>query len=253
MSIEKSVNYPDTRRKETNNQDPIILKDLFNEAIMAEKYENAGVLKSFIESGKDIESLIAELPGALASKDSSKCLVLNEIKEAKKKSFWLGQDIVDISSLSALLNLSPENPKELDNRFNRLMIDLKEEKDLLEIDFFIALNNYREQMKVMVDLSKEKFENIWEPYREKHNLKAEQYKEFNTTYFGSESNEYLQKSFYHHSMPTMRQLQGMDEIPNYMIEPLTYWQNIYDNSRKLVDKFDEAISKMGIKKGNRLN
>ena len=218
MSIEKKLNYPDLIQ-EKKDQDLEILQGLLQKAIAAEEYEKAGVLKSFIDSNQDIDSLISELPEALASNDSFKCSVIDQIKEEKQKLFWEGKDDVDNSSLSALLNSSSKNAKELENRFNLLLIHLREEQGLLEIDYFIALSDYENQMEEMVKLSREKIANIWEPYQLKHGLKAEQFRSIN-------------------------------DIPDYMKEPLIYWVNIYDNSKKLVAEFNEKIKEIKLQRGN---
>jgi len=218
----------DNHREKNNNPDLKILEEQLKEAIAEEDYEQAAILRDLIGSGRDLEFLEINLgtntPGSRA---------LEGIKEKKQEKFFEGKEIVEASELFCFLETlrkGDKNDKKVQDVLKRLAYDSEEAKELEQIDRFVNLRNYQEEATKLVNLSREKFNSIWQPYRKKADLLGTQYDEYQTSYNNPE--------------PTIEQWHKLREVPEDLVKPLYYWQRVYDNSRIILDTVNEALSKM---------
>lgn len=228
MNFGNEIISTDNHREKNNNPDIKILEEQLKEAIAEEDYEQAAILRDLIGSGFDLDSLEIKsgtnTPGSRA---------LEGIKEKKQEKFFEGKEVVEASELFCFLETlrkGDKNDKKVQDALKRLAYDSEEAKEFEQIDRFVNLRNYQEEAIKLVNLSQEKFNSIWQPYREKANLVDAQYDEYQTSYKNSGS--------------TVEQWKKIREVPEDLVKPLRYWQSVYDNSRIILDTLNEALSKM---------
>lgn len=247
MKIERAENSFDVyKQNELVDQNLTVfkkqLKELLAKTISEQKYEQAKILNDFIKDDKNFESLIDEADRSKMTfflREDPKACVLDAIKKTRLEYLWEGKERIDGSILSPYLT----HGIDLKNKTRDpegLVLNSKEEPELRAIDRFVILNSYRKEAESMVNLAREKFDNIWQPYRKKHNLSRPNHDEFRTFYHGVSADG--QKKDVEYTVKEIVEQRKIEEgISDDLKRPLSYWQHVYDNSRILLDKIDQDI------------
>ena len=228
MNFSKEIISTDNHKEKNNNPDIKILEEQLKEAITEEDYEQAAILRDLIGSGRDLDFLEINL-----EKNTPGSRALEGIKEKKQEKFFEGKEIVEASELFCFLETlrkGDKHDKKVQDTLKRLAYDSEEAKELEQIDRFVNLRNYQEEAIKLVNLSKEKFNSIWQPYREKAGLSGSEYDEYKTSYKAPDLD--------------VDRWNKLREVPGDLDKPLYYWQSVYDNSRIILDTVNEALSKM---------
>lgn len=250
MQIEKGpIDFESYQQDELAEQNLKVfkkkLKELLAKTISEQKFEQARILDDFIKDDTNLESLIDEADRSKKTfflREDPRACVLEAIKETRLEYLWEGKERVAGSILSPYLMYEIDFKNKTINP-DHLVLNSKEEPELRALDRFITLNSHRKEAESMVNLAREKFDNIWQPYRKKHNLSGSNHDEFRTAYHGVSADgqkkdvEYTEKEI-------VEQRKIEEGISDDLKRPLSYWQHVYDNSRMLLDTIDQDIKKI---------
>lgn len=218
------------------------VRDQLKKAIEIEDYEQAAVLRDVLGAGEK-QGIAFELrkkdfmtPSKggvyVYSQDDPKHRAWEGIDELRQQNYFDGQRIINESEFSYNLVspgffISPLDDEEWDE-----IRRLKNAGGTKKIDYLLNLRDKIKDVKDIIELAKEKFENIWQPFCQKRGLSGPKYEEFNSTY-----NDNCHWT-------TERATKALNNIPADIDAPLHYWQTVYDNSRFTLRELNKASKEL---------
>ncbi len=242
------MNFEETQalNTNTNKERPVdreleLMADQLKEAVQEEDYEQAAFLRDEIRARQNSElpkdSEISETDPKpdkremyLPSKDDPRVKAWDRLRERKQEDLWEGQEKVDSSELVEYFSADSREMRKFGDGLKDDLHKLEGKSGTERVDALLSLYNKKEATEEMLELAKEKFNSIWQPYRAKAGLTGAEYDEY--------------KSFYQGYSFTGEQLKKLDEMPVVYQKPLAYWQKVYDNSRTMLDELNKAIEKI---------
>jgi hypothetical protein len=240
MNFEENLNSFEKKELKKPDQNLVILNEQLARAIKQEDFEQAAVLRDLINKRKQDPALefykkdfIEPTRGGvyIFREDDPRHRAWKGMSERRQKSYWDGIEIVNNHELyEYLVSFQRADGLFKSEIFNKAR-KMREIEGPRKVDFMLDLKSQRNEMKDIVNMAEEKFNSVWLPYCEKNDLPESEYKEMYSLY----GNEY---------QFTDKRTKVLNKIPGDIIEPLKYWQRVYDNSRFLLDDFDAAIEEL---------
>lgn len=240
MNFRENFSSSENKTQKSDN-DLLILNLQLAEAVKKEDYEQAAALRDYISSRQETEKFrelnkkdfIEPTDGGvyIYNKDNPKHRAWKGISKAKQENYYEGSEIINNHELHEYLI----SCQRADGLFKSEIFNEAREMRKIEgsekIDFLLDLKSQRNNMKDIVRMAEKKFNSIWSLYCEKNGLPESEYKEMHSLY----------NSKYQF---TDKRNMVLNKIPRDIIEPLKYWQRVYDNSRFLLDDFTGAIEEL---------
>ena len=218
MNVEKEISMP------YKKSDLEFLKEQMDKAIAKEDYEQAAVIRNYLNP--ELSSEIGEKIDSDLKADAE-FRAIKGVEEIRQKSYWQDKDIVDNSIFSKVLNNTFLNTKNSRETIKDNFISRGDKDGILKVDCLIELYNDRDELTKVMETIKDRFNHIWQPYREEAGLVQPEYNEYKTLYTDSVLNG--------------DNLRNINNVPIPLRGPLEYWQNAYDNARLLLDIIEEVI------------
>lgn len=228
------MEQPNPKEKEADRELEL-LRDQMKEAVGEEDYERAAFLRDEIkrrESGEtELEKSeendgIARIPGA----DNPATKTWDRLREQKQEDLWNGQARVANTELAEYFQSDSRAIRKFSDGLKKDLLSLRSKTGPERVDALLSLYGKKEETEAILELAKEKFNSIWQPYRERAGLSGQEYNEYKTHYQGY--------SF------TGEQLDNLNKVPVVYQAPLDYWQRVYDNSRTMLDSLRQAIDEL---------
>jgi hypothetical protein len=241
MGLEKMemTKRPSEFRKE--NPDLKLVSAQLDEAIKKEDFEQAAALRDYLQehagqSGNyelKKRDFVEPTTGGvyIFHKNDPKHRAWKGIAEKREQYFYEGKDKIENSRFSGDLTFLPRTYGVLEEEDWQKIRGLKETRGGEKVDMMISLRDKLNEIKSMVELSEEKFQRLWQPYCEKHNLVGSEFEEMHSLY-----NEA--------AALTDDKTNALNEIPRSLLNALHYWQNVYDNSRFIKDELEKALAEL---------
>ncbi|QQG52641.1 MAG: hypothetical protein HY931_00190 [Candidatus Falkowbacteria bacterium] len=244
MSSEKMPNFSASpeKKKELGALQYINLQ--MKEAISEEDYEQAVCLRDIQEKlsknnqplpcirQEDILEDEKEKSESEDEEDSPAMRAWQGIESKQMADLYVGKDIVKSSSFSHYLK---GNDKYLGGFARELWDDVRHYKHLEDLDertdYLSSLHNLYSEAQELRNIAKAKIDNIFQMYNKREPiLKAD--------------TESIPKYF--PGLPKTQDIlrKKMEAMPDFISEPLAYWNGVYDNSSQIADDLELAIKEM---------
>lgn len=223
------------------NPDFKFIQEQLDEAIKKEDFEQAAALRDYLQ-GHFSQGTAYELKKRdFVEPTRGGVYILNEnnpkhrawkgIEEKQERYFYEGKEAVEHSRFYEELVFVPRTYGVLTERDWEQIKSLKETRGGEKVDMMISLRDKLKEIKFMVELAEEKFQRLWQPYCEKHNLVGQEYAELHSLYNEAAGWTEEKNSF-------------LNQIPRSLGDPLRFWQNVYDNSRFIRDELEKALAEL---------
>lgn len=238
MSPEKMPNFSSSpeKKKESGALQYIGLQ--MKEAISEEDYEQATCLRNIKDKlSKDEQSLayIREediLGEEKDNEESPEFRAWQGIMAKQMADMFVGKEIVKSSSFSGYLD---KNDQYLGGFISELWEDVKHYKHLqdssVRIDYLSSLHNLYSEAQELKNIAQSKVDHIFQTYSKREPiLKVD--------------TESVPKHF--PGLPKTQDIlrKRMEAMPNFISQPLAYWNGIYDNASRIADDLEMAIKEM---------
>ncbi len=223
------------------NPDLKLVSAQLDEAIETEDFEQAAALRDYLQEhvnqGAAYELKKRDFVEPTRSgvdifhENNPKHRAWKGIEEKQERYFYEGKEAVEQSRFYEELVFVPHTYGVLTEKDWEQIKSLKETRGGEKVDMMISLRDKLSEIKKMVELSEEKFQRLWQPYCEKHNLVGQEYAELHSLYNEAAGWTEEKNSF-------------LNQIPRSLGDPLRYWQNVYDNSRFIRDELEKALAEL---------
>jgi len=232
MSFEKME--PLIRKNEIKeNPDAKFIQAQMDEAIKQEDYEQAACLRDMLndkEKNSPFKFFEKRLESEKNKEDSPETRALKGIEQKRQESYWEGKNIVEESDFSFDLTDKHRTEGVLGKKDWKQIKILKNTKSVEKLDFIFNLRNGIDEVSKILDLSVERFNDIWRAYCEKNGFSGPGYEEI------SSEDEIVGL--------TRERLEILEKSPKDIIKPIVYWHIVYDNSRIILKEFKKALDEL---------
>lgn len=247
MSPEKMPNFSASpeKKKELGALQYVSLQ--MKEAISEEDYEQATYLRDAQEKLSKNNQFLAyireeDILGE-EKEDNKKSASEDEVADPKLRAWqgimakqmadmFIGKDIVKSSSFSRYLN---KNDQYLGGFATELWEDVRHYKHLqdssVKIDYLSSLHNLHDEAQELKNIAKSKIDNIFQTYNKREPISKVNAESAPSRFPGlPKTQDVLRKR--------------MEAMPDFISQPLAYWNGIYDNSSQIVGDLEMAIKEM---------
>lgn len=241
MSLEKMEMTKGSFELRKENPYLKLISAQLDEAVKQEDFEQAAALRDYLQEhashGDSYELRKRDFVEPTRSgvdvlrENNPKHRAWKGIAEKREQYFYDGKDKIENSQFFEELVFIPRTYGVLTERDWEQIKSLKETRGGEKVDLMINLRDKQEEIKSIVELAGEKFNDLWGRYCEKHNLSGPEFEEMHSLYneaagWTEEKNIFL------------------SQIPRTLGDPLRYWQNVYDNSRFIRDELEKALAEL---------